>query len=162
MILILPFKCSVRRYKTPRTHCWNQWRQSAPGPVNASGGPAGNPSAPSDTGRSLAGSDPANLVAVAERRSWILGAGVRWLDSLDLIGSRRALKEGVFLIDDLPEIIVRSPTQFCDGLRTQAFDPVGNLVIKKGIKGIGSGLIVIVLVVKGVHRDTILCFSYHL
>lgn len=118
MILILPSRCSTRRHKTPRTHCRNQWRQSAPAPVNASGEPAENPSAPSDTGRSLVGSDPANLVAVVERRSWIPGAGVRWLDSLDLIGSRRTLKEGIFLIDDLPEIIVRSPTQFCDGLRT--------------------------------------------
>jgi hypothetical protein len=36
------------------------------------------------------------------------------------------------------------------------------LVISKGIKRIGSGLIMIVLIVKGVHRETILCFSYHL
>ena len=110
----------------------------------------------------MVGSDPRNLVAVVERRSWIPGACGQGLDSLDLIGSRRALKEGVFLIDDLKEIIIRTPTQFCDGLRTQAFDPICNLVILKGIKGITSGQVVIVLIVKGVHRDTILCFSYHL
>ena len=66
------------------------------------------------------------------------------------------------MIDDLPEIIISTPTQFCDGLRTQAFDPICNLVILKGIKVIGSGLVVIILIVKGVHRETILCFSYHL
>lgn len=82
-------------------------------------------------------------------------------DSLDLFRTWWYLIEGVRLIHCTPDLIGGVPSKFGYGIWTQTVYPIGNLVIRMWIEGIVL-MFRIKLIVKGVHSDTILCFSYHL